>query len=55
MAYDKTKNKWFLEGVTSYVVAEENSYGSKCLTDRAAFFTKVFNFRDYILRAMAEN
>ncbi|RNA28628.1 chymotrypsin B-like [Brachionus plicatilis] len=53
VSFNSKTNTWFLEGVTSYVVAEV-SYDSKtrCLYKRPGFFSKVYSNRYYILNIL---
>ncbi|CAF0766682.1 unnamed protein product [Brachionus calyciflorus] len=51
VSFNKTRQKWYLEGITSYGISKSN----KCLPDYPGFFTKVYRYKQDILQTMSDN
>ncbi len=46
----RVSGKWNVYGVVSYVLIERDEFGrSRCLSEKPSFFTRVFNYNQWIL------
>ena len=54
-SFNKTDQKWYLEGITSYVVMKFQNSKRQCLPKYPGFFTKVYNYKRNILKTISDN
>ncbi|CAF1036767.1 unnamed protein product [Brachionus calyciflorus] len=54
-SFNKTDQKWYLEGITSYVVMKTQNFRRQCLPNRPGFFTKVYAYKRDILQTISNN
>ncbi|CAF0739139.1 unnamed protein product [Brachionus calyciflorus] len=55
MSFDKTSQKWYLEGLVSYLTTTMEDNKQKCLANLPGYFTKVYQYKEYINQTLTNN